>query len=65
MAATVLAFTANTPSRTITLQEAVQWQAGDAIVLVSTVWKDEYTNQNEVRCRGLLSVVVETWVDAS
>ncbi len=48
VAATVPASTADSPTRTITLQEAVQWKAGDVIVLVSTVWKDEYFNQNEV-----------------
>lgn len=43
VAATVLANT-----KTITLQEAVSWKAGNTIVLVSTTWKDERSNQNEV-----------------
>lgn len=36
VAATVLA-----GSSSITLQEAVQWKAGDAILLVTTTWKGE------------------------
>ncbi|WIA35607.1 hypothetical protein OEZ86_004028 [Tetradesmus obliquus] len=35
-------------SKVLPLQEAVQWQPGDSIVLVTTTWKDELVNQNEV-----------------
>lgn len=35
-------------SKTIPLKEAVSWAAGDKIVLVTTTWKDELQNQNEV-----------------
>lgn len=48
MAATILASTTAVPSRTIKLQEAVQWVPGEKIVLVTTFWKDEDQNQNEV-----------------
>jgi hypothetical protein len=39
ISATVPASTAAVPSRTINLQEAVQWSPGDTIVLVTTAWK--------------------------
>lgn len=48
--AQVPASTGAAPSRTLRLQEAVQWRPGDKIVLTSTFWKDENVNQNEVRC---------------
>jgi hypothetical protein len=39
ISATVPASAAGAPSKVINLQEAVQWAAGDVIVLVTTAWK--------------------------
>eukprot|EP00775_Hariotina_reticulata_P007671 gene7671-7873_t len=44
-------------SNLILLQEPVQWQAGEDILLVTTIWKDELSNQNEVL--RILSVSVD------
>ena len=41
ISSTVPASTAAVPSRTINLQEAVQWSPGDKIVLVTTAWKGQ------------------------
>lgn len=35
-------------ANSIPLVEAVQWKAGDKLVLTTTTWKDEIVNQNEV-----------------
>jgi len=48
IAETVRASTQAAPSKTIRVKDAVQWAAGDRIVLVTTYWKDEEVNQNEV-----------------
>ncbi len=42
------ASTAASPSKVIKVQDAVQWAAGEKIVLVTTFLKDEVANQNEV-----------------
>jgi hypothetical protein len=43
ISATVLA-----GSRTLPLQQPVQWRAGDRFFITTTAWKDELNNQNEV-----------------
>eukprot|EP00775_Hariotina_reticulata_P013903 gene13903-14021_t len=45
---TRIAATVISGSQTIELQEPVQWKPGQDIVLLTTTWKDELHNQNEV-----------------
>jgi len=32
----------------VLLQEAVNWQPGQLVMIATSVWRDELTNQNEV-----------------
>ncbi|GMH41817.1 hypothetical protein BSKO_09727 [Bryopsis sp. KO-2023] len=45
---TRLAKTASAGSNYAELQEAVDWQPGQMVFVTTTVWKDEWDNQNEV-----------------
>ncbi|KAK9805518.1 hypothetical protein WJX72_002989 [[Myrmecia] bisecta] len=45
---TRLAKTANPGDTVISLQDAVNWQAGQQIFITTTIWRDEDMNQNEV-----------------
>lgn len=45
---TLLATTAYPGDTHLVLQQAVNWEAGQKIVLVTTIWRDEDDNQNEV-----------------
>ncbi|KAF5840653.1 hypothetical protein DUNSADRAFT_16026, partial [Dunaliella salina] len=45
---TRLASTAVSGNRTIKLQEPVNWEAGQLVALATSIWRDEFENQNEV-----------------
>ncbi|KAG2494043.1 hypothetical protein HYH03_007689 [Edaphochlamys debaryana] len=46
---TRLAATARDGATSVTLQQAVNWRVGQLIAVMTSIWKDECRNQNEVR----------------
>lgn len=44
-----LAETAKQGATSLRLAGSVNWRAGQLITIITTIWKDELTNQNEVR----------------
>lgn len=44
--------TAGQWSDRVRLLEPVSWQPGQLVTVATSIWKDEYDNQNEVRGRA-------------